>query len=180
MVVETDDKEERTGETPETPMADSALIGWLGAIHAEILAQRVEMREMREETRAEMREMRSEMREYREETRVEMREMREETRAEIREARVETRESREETRVETRESREETRAETRESREETRAEIRELSSRTGRLEERVTRIEAGIEAERGQKNRLIMWLGIGIGALIGAGGVVVGVIGLLN
>ena len=140
MVVETDDKEERTGETPETPMADSALIGWLGAIHAEILAQRVEMREMREETRAEIREVR-----------VEMREMRAETRAEIRE-----------------------------SREETRAEIGELSSRTGRLEERVTRIEAGIEAERGQKNRLIMWLGIGIGALIGAGGVVVGVIGLLN
>ena len=140
MVVETDDKEERTGETPETPIADSALIGWLGAIHAEILAQRVEMREMREETRAEIREVR-----------VEMREMRAETRAEIRE-----------------------------SREETRAEIGELSSRTGRLEERVTRIEAGIEAERGQKNRLIMWLGIGIGALIGAGGVVVGVIGLLN
>ena len=140
MAVETDDKEERTGETPETPMADSALIGWLGAIHAEILAQRVEMREMREETRAEIREVR-----------VEMREMRAETRAEIRE-----------------------------SREETRAEIGELSSRTGRLEERVTRIEAGIEAERGQKNRLIMWLGIGIGALIGAGGVVVGVIGLLN
>ena len=136
MVVETDDKEERTGETPETPMADSALIGWLGAIHAEILAQRVEMREMREETRAEIREVR-----------VEMREMRAETRAEIRESREET---------------------------------RELSSRTGRLEERVTRIEAGIEAERGQKNRLIMWLGIGIGALIGAGGVVVGVIGLLN
>ena len=162
MVVETDDKEERTGETPETPIADSALIGWLGAIHAEIRAQRVEMREMREETRVEMREMReetrAEIRESREETRVEMREMREETRAEIREARVEMRESREETR----------------------AEIRELSSRTGRLEERVTRIETGIEAERGQKNRLIMWLGIGIGALIGAGGVVVGVIGLLN
>ena len=158
MVVETDDKEERTGETEETPIADSALIGWLGAIHAEIRAQRVEMREMREETRAEIREARSEMREYREETRVEMREMREETRAEIREARVEMRESREETR----------------------AEIRELSSRTGRLEERVTRIETGIETERGQKNRLIMWLGIGIGALIGAGGVAVGVIGLLN
>ena len=136
MAVETDDKEERTGEPPETPMADSALIGWLGAIHAEIRAQRVEMREMREETRAEIREVR-----------VEMREMRAETRAEIRESREET---------------------------------RELSSRTGRLEERVTRIEAGIEAERGQKNRLIMWLGIGIGALIGAGGVVVGVIGLLN
>ena len=151
MVVETDDKEERTGETEETPSDNSALIGWLGAIHAEILAQRAEMREMREETRAEIREARSEMREYREETRVEMREMRAETRAEIRE-----------------------------SREETRAEIRELSSRTGRLEERVTRIEAGFEAERGQKNRLIMWLGIGIGALIGAGGVVVGVIGLLN
>ena len=166
MVVETDDKEERTGETPETPMvADSALIGWLGAIHAEILAQRVEMREMREETRAEIRE-----------TRVEMREMREETRAEIREARVEMREMREETRAEIREAR----VEMRESREETRAEIRELSSRTGRMEQRVTRIEAGIEAERGQKNRLIMWLGIGIGALIGAGGVVVGVIGLLN
>ena len=132
MVVETDDKEERTDETSETPMTDSALIGWLGAIHAEILAQRVEMREMREETRAEIREVR-----------VEMRESREETRAEIREARVE---------------------------------MRELSSRTGRLEERVARIEAGIEAERGQKNRLIMWLGIGIGALIG----VVGVIGLLN
>ena len=154
MVVETDDKEERTGETEETPIADSALIGWLGAIHAEIRAQRVEMREMREETRAEIREVRSEMRESREETR-----------AEIREARVEMREMRAETRAEIRESREET---------------REISSRTGRLEERVARIEAGIEAERGQKNRLIMWLGIGIGALIGAGGVAVGVIGLLN
>ena len=176
MVVETDDKEERTGETAETPMTDSALIGWLGAIHAEILAQRAEMREMREETRAEIREARAEMRESREETRVEMREMRAETRAEIREARSEMREMRDETRAEIREAR----VEMRESREETRDEIRELSSRTGRVEERVTRIEAGIEAERGQKNRLIMWLGIGIGALIGAGGVAVGIIGLLN
>ena len=103
MVVETDDKEERTDETEETPTDNSALIGWLGAIHAEIRAMRVEMRE--------------------------------------------------------------------------------LSARTSSLEQRVTRIEASIEAERERKNRLIMWLGIGIGALgalIGAGGVVVGVIGLLN
>ena len=103
MVVETDDKEERTDKTEETPMTDSALIGWLGAIHAEIRAMRVEMRE--------------------------------------------------------------------------------LSARTSSLEQRVTRIEASIEVERERKNRLIMWLGIGIGALgalIGAGGVVVGVTGLLN
>ena len=93
MVVETDDKEERTGETPETPMPDSALIGWLGAIHAE---------------------------------------------------------------------------------------VRELSRRTGRLEERVARIEAGIAAERERKNRLIMWLGMGVAVLFGIGGVAVGVIGLLN
>ena len=96
MVVETDDKEERTGETEETPTDNSALIGWLGAIHAEMRAMRVEMRE--------------------------------------------------------------------------------LSARTGRLEERVTRIEA----ERGRKNRLLTWLGIGVAVLFGIGGVVVGVIGLLN
>ena len=102
MVVETDDKEkeERTDETEKTPSGDGALIGWLGAIHAEIRAMRVEMRE--------------------------------------------------------------------------------LSARTGRLEERVTRIEAGIEAERGRKNRLLTWLGISVAVLFGIGGVVVGVIGLLN
>ena len=96
MVVETDDKEERTGETEETPSDNSALIGWLGAIHAEIRALS--------------------------------------------------------------------------------GRIERLEGRVGHLEQRVTRIET----ERERKNRLIMWLGIGIGALIGAGGVVVGVIGLLN
>ena len=114
MVVETDDKEEQADETAETPSGDGALIGWIGAIHAEIRAQRVEMREMRSEIRGE---------------------------------------------------------------------IRDLSVRTGRLEERVTRIEADIAAERERKNRLIMWLGIGVGivgALVGVGGVIVGVIALLN
>ena len=51
------------------------------------------------------------------------------------------------------------------------------------MEECVTRIEAGIEAERNKKNRLIMWVGIGIGAvgaLAGAGGVAVAVMGLFN
>ena len=105
MVVETDDKEkeERTDETEKTPSGDGALIGWLGAIHAEIRALS--------------------------------------------------------------------------------GRIGHLEDRVGRLEQRVTRIEASIEAERERKNRLIMWLGIGIGALgalIGAGGVVVGVTGLLN
>ena len=38
MVVETDDREERTAETESAPSADSALIGWLGAIHSEIRA----------------------------------------------------------------------------------------------------------------------------------------------
>ena len=38
MVVETDDREERTDETESAPSADSALIGWLGAIHSEIRA----------------------------------------------------------------------------------------------------------------------------------------------
>ena len=175
MVVETDDREERTDETESAPSVDSALIGWLSAIHSEVRAQRVEMRE------------------YREETRVEMREYREETRAEIRE-------SREETRAEIRESREEARAEMRESRRELVERIESVGhrigrvdDRVGRLEERVghleesmTRIEAGIEAERERKNRLIMWLGIGlgavvaVGALVGAGGVVVAVMGLLN
>ena len=100
MVVETDDREERTAETESAPSADSALIGWLGAMHAEMRAMRVDMRA--------------------------------------------------------------------------------LSERVGRLEERVTRVEAGIEAERERKNRLIMWLGIGVGALVGIGGVIVTVMGLLN
>ena len=115
MVIETDDREEQTTETIETPSDDGALIGWLGAIHSEI-------RESREETRVEIRETRRELVER----------------------------------------------------------IERLENRVGRVEERVTRIEAGIEAERERKNRLIMWLGIGIGALVGAGGVAVGVIGLLN
>ena len=115
MVVETDDREERTDETAETPSDDGALIGWLGAIHSEV-------REYRQETRAEMRETRREVVDR----------------------------------------------------------IERLEHRVGRVDERVTRIEAGIDAERVRKNRLIMWLGIGIGALIGAGGVAVGVIGLLN
>ena len=183
MVVETDDKEERTDETESAPSVDSALIGWLSAIHSEVRAQRVEMREYREETRVEMRE-------YREETRAEIRESREETRAEIRE-------SREETRAEIRESREEARAEMRESRRELLERIESVGHRIGRvddrvgrveervghLEQRMTRVEAGIDAERERKNRLIMWLGIGIGvvgALVGAGGVVVAVMGLLN
>ena len=58
-----------------------------------------------------------------------------------------------------------------------------LEDRVGALEQRMTRVEAGIDSERERKNRLIMWLGIGIGAvgaLVGAGGVVVAVMGLLN
>ena len=118
MVVETDDKEERTEEDGETPSIDSALIGWLGAMHAEMRAMRVEFREELQATRAEMRD-----------------------------------------------------------------EIREVSGRVSRLEERVTRIEAGIEAERARKNRAIMWLGIAVAtlaALATAAGVIIGVISLLN
>ena len=122
MVVEMDDKEEQTDETAETPSDYGALIGWLGAMHSEIRAQRGEMREMRSEFREEMREMRVEIR----------------------------------------------------------GEIRGLSERTGRLEERVTRIEADIEAERRRKNRWIMWLGVGAAVLFGVGGTIIGVIGLLN
>ena len=101
MVVETDDREERTDKTESAPSADSALIGWLGAIHSEIRALS--------------------------------------------------------------------------------GCIERLDDRVGRLEQRVTRIEAGLETER--ENRLIMWVGIGIGAvgaLAGAGGVVVAVMGMLN
>ena len=118
MVVETDDREERVAETAETPTGDSALIGWLSAIHSEVRAQRVEMREIRREL-------------------------------------VE--------RIESVGHR-----------------VGRLEERVGRLEERMARVEAGLEAERERKNRLIMWVGIGIGALVGAGGVAVGVIGLLN
>ena len=98
---------ERTAETESAPSADSALIGWLGAIHSEI----------------------------------------------------------------------------RESRRELSGHIERLEHRVGRLDERMTRIEAGIESERERKNRLIMRVGIGIGAvgaLVGAGGVAVAVMGLLN
>ena len=125
MVVETDDKEERTAETAETPTGDSALIGWLGAIHSEV-------REYRQEMRAEMRETRRELLE-----------------------RIESVGHR----------------------------VGRLEDRVGALEERMARVEAGLEAERERKNRLIMWLGIGIGAvgaLVGAGGVVGAVMGLLN
>ena len=118
MAVETDDREERTDETESAPSVDSALIGWLSAIHPEVRAQRVEMREYRREL-------------------------------------VE--------RIESVGHR-----------------IGRVEERVGCLEERMARVEAGLEAERERKNRLIMWLGIGIGALIGAGGVAVGVIGLLN
>ena len=48
MVVETDDREERTAETESAPSADSALIGWLGAMHAEMRAMRVDMRALSE------------------------------------------------------------------------------------------------------------------------------------
>ena len=153
MVVETDDREERTDEIESAPSVDSALIGWLSAIHSEVRAQRVEMREYREETRVEMRE-------YREETRAEMRESRRELLERIesvghRIGRVEDR-------------------------------VGRVEERVGHLEQSMARIEAGIEAERERKNRLIMWLGIGlgavvaVGALVGAGGVVVAVMGLLN
>ena len=125
MVVETDDREERIAETAETPTGDSALIGWLGAIHSEV-------REYRQEMRAEMRETRRELVE-----------------------RIESVGHR----------------------------VGRLEDRVGALEERMARVEAGLEAERERKNRLIMWVGIGIGAvgaLVGAGGVVVAVMGLLN
>ena len=74
-------------------------------------------------------------------------------------------------------------SEIRESRRELSGRIERLEHRVGRLEERMTRVEAGIESERERKNRLIMWVGIGIGAvgaLAGAGGVAVAVMGLLN
>ena len=125
MVVETDDREERTDETESAPSVDSALIGWLGAIHSEV-------REYRQEMRAEMRETRRELVQ-----------------------RIESVGHR----------------------------VGRLEDRVGALEERMARVEAGLEAERERKNRLIMWVGIGIGAvgaLVGAGGVVVAVMGLLN
>ena len=99
---------------------------------------------------------------------------------EMRSMRGEMREMRDELRGEMRETRDELRGEIRETRRELLGRIERLEERAGRTEERVTRIEAGIAAERERKNRLIMWLGIGIGALIGAGGVAVGIIGLLN
>ena len=132
MVAETDDKEERTEEseeTGETLSADTALIGWLGAIHSEIRAMRVEFREEIQAARAEFRE-------------------------ELRETRSELSER-----------------------------IDRVEERGIRTEERVARIEGGIEAERDRKNRIIMWLGIGVGilaALATVAGVTVGVIGLLN
>ena len=107
MVVETNDKEERTDETESAPSADRALIGWLGAIQSEI---RESLRELSEG-------------------------------------------------------------------------MERLEHCVGRMEECVTRIEAGIESDRERKNRLIMWVGIGIGAvgaLAGAGGVAVVVMGLFN
>ena len=129
MVAETGDKEERTEETDETLSADTALIAWLGAIHSEIRAMRVEFREELRETRRELSE----------------------------------RIDRVDERVD--------------------EQVGEVSGRVGRLEERVARIEGGIEAERARKNRVIMWLGIGVGifaALATVAGVTVGVIGLLN
>ena len=143
MVAETDDKEERTEEseeTGETLSADTALIGWLGAIHSEIRAQRAEFREEIQAARAEFRE-------------------------ELQAARVEFRE------------------ELRETRSELSERIDRVEERGIRTEERVARIEGGIEAERARKNRVIMWLGIGVGifaALATAAGVTVGLIGLLN
>ena len=97
---------------------------------------------------------------------------------EMRSMRGEMRETRDELRGEMRETRDMLRGEIRETRRELLGRIERLEHRAERAEERVTRIEAGIAAERERKNRLIMWLGIGIGALIGAGGAAVGVIGL--
>ena len=99
---------------------------------------------------------------------------------EMRSMRDVLRETRDELRGEMRETRDVLRGEIRETRRELLGRIERLEHRAERAEERVTRIEAGIAAERERKNRLIMWLGIGIGALIGAGGAAVVVIGLLN
>ena len=108
MVAETDDREERTEEPGEALSSDSALIGWLGAIHSEMRETRRELSE-----RIDRVERRSE-------------------------------------------------------------------ERDNRLEERMARIEGGMEAERERKNRAIARLSIVVGALIGIGGIIVGVIGLLN
>ena len=94
MVAETDDREERTEEPGETPSNDSAIIGWLGAIHAETRAARVEFREglqaARAESREDMRENRREISERidRVEQRVARREERD-SRVEERVARIE-------------------------------------------------------------------------------------------
>ncbi len=133
MVAETDDRDERTDEPSETPPADSALIGWLGAIHAEIRAARAESREDLQAAR------------------VEFREEQRETRRELSE-RID--------RVDER--------------------VGGVDERVGGVDRRVARIEGGVESERDKKNKTIMWLGIGVGALLTAAGVAVGVASLLN
>ena len=76
------------------------------------------------------------------------------------------------------------RVEFREEQRETRRELSEridrVDERVGGVDRRVARIEGGVEAERDKKNKTIMWLGIGVGALLTAAGVAVGVISLLN
>ena len=60
MAAQTDDRDERTEETEETsktPSADSALIAWLGAIHAEVQANRAEVQATRAELREEIRDL---------------------------------------------------------------------------------------------------------------------------
>ena len=73
MVVETDDRDERTDESEEKPPVSNTLIGWLaGAVYAEIRASRVELRETRRELseRIDRVEQRSEERDNRLEERV--------------------------------------------------------------------------------------------------------------
>ncbi len=155
MVAETDDKEERTGEPGETPSADSALIGWLGAIHAEIRAARAESREDLQAARVEFREG-------------------------LQAARAESREESQAMRAEFREEQRETRRELSERIDRVEQRVARGEERDSRVEERVARIEGGIEAERDKKNKTIARLSIIIGTLIGLAGVAVGVISWLN
>ena len=83
-------------------------------------------------------------------------------------------------RVEFREEQRETRRDLSERIDRVDARVGGVDARVGGVDRRVARIEGGVEAERDKKNKTIMWLGIGVGALLTAAGVAVGVISLLN
>ena len=152
MVAETDGGEERTNESKEKPPANNTLIGWLGAIHAELRAMRVEMRYEFQATRAEFRQ-------ERQARRTELREESQTMRVEFRE---ETRETRRE--ISSRADRVEQRGE----------------GRDGSVDESVACVKGGVDAERKRKNRVIIWLGIGVVLLFDVCGLILGIINLLT